>query len=56
MEVEYVGKTMVVTTIIWSRNLFYKLQISGSISKNVIVIYTNNQGAIKLVESSIFDK
>lgn len=56
MEVEYIGKTMVATTVIQSRNLFYKLQISKTISKNVAVIYAKNQGAIKLVEISIFNK
>lgn len=43
-------------TIIWSQNLFHELQISGIVSKNEIIIYIDNQGAIKLVENPIFQK
>ena len=47
---------MAATTVIWSRNLLQELQINGTVLKNATVIYTNNQGVIKLVENLIFQK
>ena len=40
----------------WSQNLLYELQISGTVPKNATVIYADNQGAIKLTENLIFQK
>lgn len=47
---------MAATTVMWSQNLLHELQISGTVPKNAIVIYTDNQGAIKLAENPIFQK
>lgn len=47
---------MTATTVIWSQNLLYELQMSGTIPKNAILIYVDNQGGIKLVENLIFQK
>lgn len=55
-KVKYDGQIVAATTVIWSQNRFHKLQISGTIPKNIIVIYENNQEAIKLAENPIFQK
>lgn len=47
---------MVAPMLIWSQNLFFKLQISRIIPKNATVVYINNKKAIKLAENSIFQK
>ena len=40
----------------WSQNLLYELQVSGTVPKNATVIYADNQKAIKLAENPIFQK
>lgn len=47
---------MTATTIIWSQNLFYELQIKRTIIKNARIIYADNQEAIKLAKNLVFQK
>lgn len=50
------GQILTVTHIMWVQKLLKKLKIKETVLKEEMVIYTNNQGVIKLAENSIFQK
>jgi hypothetical protein len=45
-----------VTNVMWVRKLLNEMRIDDTVSDNSTVIYADNQGTIKLVNNSIFQK
>ncbi len=56
IETEYVDQTSATINVMWARGLLNEMSIDDTVSDSSIVIYADNQRAIKLVNNSIFQK
>ena len=55
-ETEYMGQTMAATTVQWVRNLLKELKIDGIVPKEATIIHADNQGAIKLANTTQYHR
>lgn len=53
---KYIGYNLAGINIIWIQRLLKELKIEEILPKGAMVIYTNNQGAIKLRKNLTFQK
>jgi hypothetical protein len=49
-------RSSAIINVIWARELLNEMSIDDTVSNSSIVIYANNQRAIKLINNSIFQK